>query len=490
MNALPRGRVMAPLGLGILLQLPAAYAARDAAHDAVEVRAFVNDTCVIADEPYFVPVSADQDAADAPKFLPLLGIVIGKLAELFINHEIQASADRMKSGAARKDTHYAVRKQMNLYRVDFRPAPDLNINAKLGCMTVVAANFRPEPADCTADYVPKELARERIGLPQNEWRTSRVDDSIENQLRRANVCVVGKARAVYESRFEFSRDGTAYRLKDAGYRIESLLTTQQQGASRTTIYTLKISDPGASDQQEILSSAWVDIGSVTAGSHSSGGNGDAATWLRVPPMSVEARRSYEARTKVHQEVNGEVEALKRALTRNQRLIASLDQRIATAAPDVADGLKQERLRITVQTQSQAAELEARNAEYQDLPRVPMEFMPVTIEVAVTETESEKKARLALADIIGKNSNAVASAVGGAATSLLSKSVDAADVKIESGAADAADDLDRARDLYFDALVDAQTRAPGPARDEARRELVAARERYNKARLSSGLELIN
>ena len=207
-------------------------------------------------------------------------------------------------------------------------------------------------------------------------------------------------------------------------------------------------------------------------------------------MSVEARRSYEARTKVHQEVNGEVEALKRALTRNQRLIASLDQRIATAAPDVADGLKQERLRITVQTQSQAAELEARNAEYQDLPRVPMEFMPVTIEVAVTETESEKKARLALADIIGKNSNAVASAVGGAATSLLSKSVDAADVKIESGAADAADDLDRARDLYFDALVDAQTRAPGPARDEARRELVAARERYNKARLSSGLELIN
>ena len=45
-------------------------------------------------------------------------------------------------------------------------------------------------------------------------------------MRRANVCVDGKAKAVYEARFEFSTDGTAYRLKDAGYRIESLLTTE------------------------------------------------------------------------------------------------------------------------------------------------------------------------------------------------------------------------------------------------------------------------
>ena len=40
--------------------------------------------------------------------------------------------------------------------------------------------------------------------------------------------------------------------------------------------------------------------------------------------------------------------------------------------------------------TQAAELDARKAEYQDLPLAPLEFMPVTIEVAVTETESEKK----------------------------------------------------------------------------------------------------
>jgi hypothetical protein len=484
MNKLPVRSVVVVLCL-CLLRIPTGYAA----HEAVEVRAVVNDTCIIADEPYFVPVAANNEASDQAKFLPLLGIVIGKLAELFINHEIQASADRMKSGAARKDTHYAVRKQMNLYRVDFQPAPDLNINAKLGCMTIVAASFKPEPADCTAGYVPKDLTRESTRLPQSEWKTSRADESVENQLRRANVCVIGKASAVYEARFEFSKDGTAYRLKDAGYRIESLLTTQEKGASRTTIYTLKISDPGASDQQEMLSSAWVSIGTVTAGSHSNGPKSDTAPWLRVPPMSIEARRNYDGKTKIHQEVIGQIEALNRALTRNQRLLASLDERIATAGSDVAEGLKQERTRIAVQNQTQAAELDARNAEYQDLPRAPMEFMPGTIEVAVTETESEKKARLALADIIGKNSDTFASAVGGATTSLLSKSANAADIKTESDPADSANDLVRTRDLYFDALIDAQSRTSDSSREESQRKLIAARDEYNRARRSLGLDFI-
>jgi hypothetical protein len=473
-----------------LLHTQAALAARDRAEDKVEVGAYVNDSCVIADEPFFVPVAADKDGSDqTAKFLPLLGIVIGKLAELFINHEIQASADRMKAGAARKDTHYAVSRHMNLYRADFQPAPSLSINAKLGCMTIVAARFKPEPADCRAEYLPKELAPQSMNLAQTEWKTTRTDDSIENQLRRANVCVVGKVHAVYEARFEFSKDGTAYRLEDAGYHIESLLTTRDLGASRTTLYTLKISDPSATDQQEVLSSAWVNIGTVSAGTHSSGGKGETAPWLRVPPMSVEARRSYEDKTRVHQEVIGEIEALQRALTRNQRLLASLDQRIVTASPDLADGLKQERTRIAVQNQAQGAELEARNAEYQDLPRTPLEFMPVTIEVAVTESESEKKARLALADIIGKNSGTVASAVGDAATGLLSKSVDVADIKTEADSADLASELGAARDLYFDALVDAQTRTTGSAREDSQHRLIAAKNTYNTLRRSHGLEPI-
>jgi hypothetical protein len=468
-----------------LLQMQVAQAAKD----TVNVRAFVNDSCIIADEPFFVPVAPAQDGEgqNTAKFLPLLGLVVGKLAELFINHEIQSKANQFKSGVARKDTRYAVTEQMNLYRVDLEPAPSLSINAKLGCMTIVAGTFKPDATDCTAAYIPKELAKDSMNLPQDKWRTTRTDDSIENQLRRADICVDGKTRAVYEARFEFSSDGTAYRLKDAGYRIDTLLTTDKPAVTRTTLYTLKISNPSATDQQEVISSAWVNIGTVKAGSHSEGKPGKEVPWLRVPPLSVEARRIYEEKTKVHQEVTGQIEALQRAHTRNQRLLVGLDQRIAKAGKDILPGLKQERTRIAVQDQSQSAELDARNAEYQDLPRAPLEFMPVTIEVGVTETESEKKAQLALAEIVGSNSDLVASAVGNAATGLLSKAAANSDLKLDAD--EPAGDLERARAAYYDALIADHSAAGGPAKQEAQHNLLASKEKYNDARRSVGLEQI-
>jgi len=461
----------------------ASVGAAPAAKGNVEVRAYVDDACIVADEPYFILKDAN-DQANA-KFLPLLGLLVGKLAELFINHEIESSANKMKSAAARKDTRYAVSRQMNLYRVDFQPTPALRINAKLGCMTIVAATFKPEPVNCTAEYLPKELSHDSRDLPQSQWKTARTDDSVENQLRRANICVDGNAKAVYEARFEFSKDGSAYRLKDAGYRIESLLTTTDKGASRNTVYTLKISDPGATDQQEVLSSAWVNIGAVGAGSRSAGKDDPAAPWLRVPQLSVDARRTYEDKTKVHQEVMGDIDALKRAQIRNQRILDSLDQRISSAGADTQEGLKQERSRIAVQVQTQGAELDARNAEYLDLPRTPLEFMPVTIEVAVTETESEKSSRLALADIIGKNSDVVGSAVATATSGLLSRSLPG---KAAPDAADPKGELADARASYYDALVESQG-AAGKNSQDAQRNLALARDKYNAARRSQGLEPI-
>ena len=462
-----------------LLQTPPAMGASD----DVDVHAYVNDSCIIADEPFFVP-KASTSPEQTAKFLPLLGLVVGKLAELFINHEIQASAERLKSHAARKDTRYAMTREMNLYRAEFQPAPAVRLNGSLGCMTIVAARFQPESTDCKGAYVPKELSQETMSLPQSQWKTSRTDDSIENQLRRASICVNGTARAVYEARFEFSDDGTAYRLKDAGYRIDTLLTTPDRRAVRTALYTLKISNPGATEQREVLSSAWVALGTVTAGSRSSGSGGDSAPWLRVPPMSAEARRSYEEKSRAQHDVMGEIDALKRAMTRNQRMLSGLDQRIAAASGDIAEGLKLERTRIAVQYQTQTVELEARNAEYEDLPHTPMEFMPVTIEVAVTETESEKKAQLVLADLIGNNAGMVGSAVANAANGLVSRSVAASDVIIDSDAPGPATELDRARARYFDALTEVRT---GAADGESQRRLGAAKDAYNAVRRSLGLE---
>jgi hypothetical protein len=479
---LRRGRWVLALSV---LQIQAALAAKD----NVAVRAYVNDSCIVADEPYFLPVPPPKDGEQAAnaKFLPLIGLVIGKLAELLINHEIQSSANRYKTAAARKDTRYTVTSQMNLYRADFAPAPALSINARLGCMTIVAGNFKPDAIDCSGAYIPKELSRDSVGKPQEDWKSSRTDGSIENQLRRANICVEGKARAVYETRFEFSPDGTAYRLRDAGYRVDTLLTTDKAGAVRTTLYTLKISNPGATDQQEVLSSAWVNLGSIGAGARSQGKPDAAAPWLRVPPLSVEARRIYEEKTRTQQDTAGEIQALQRALIRNERVLASLDQRIGAATDDLAEGLKQERTRIAVQNQTQAAELDARKAEYQDLPLAPLEFMPVTIEVAVTETESEKKAQVALAEIVGSNSDLVASAVGNAATGLISKGVAATDLKIDSEPVAA--DMDEARARYFDALVAVKTQPPASA-GAAQRSLMDAKSKYNQARHSLGLEPIS
>jgi len=484
MSARYAQRLVLVLAPSLLLWQPARAAA-----DSVDVQAFVSDSCILADEPYFFPAAASQVGPDGTtqRFLPLLGLVVGKIAELYINHKIEGAADKIKSGAARKDTRYASIKQMNFYRAEFEPAPTIHINARLGCMTIVAAKLKPAATDCTAAYMPKALAPESVGKPQSEWKTSRQDDSVENQLRRADICVDGTAKAVYEGRFEFSSDGTAYRLKDAGYRINSLLTTQEKGASRSALYTLKISEPGPTDQPVTISTAWVSLGTVTAGAHSAGSGGDSAPWLRVPPLSAEARRTYEQQTKVQQEVMGEIEALKRALQRNQRMVAGLDPRIAAASPAVAAGLTKQKTEIEVQIEAQGAELDARNAEYQDLPRAPLEYMPVTIEVAVTETESEKKARVAVADFIHSNSDMVGSAVGNSVSGVFSKSVSSADVLTEPDAGSDATELELARAQYFDALVAVRTGPPGTDTVEAAHQLALATDRYNKVRGSLGLE---
>ena len=79
----------------------------------------------------------------------------------------------------------------------------------------------------------------------------------------------------------------------------------------------------------------------------------------------------------------------------------------------------------MQIQVQGAELDARTAEFADLPHEPLEFMPVQIEVAVTETESEKKSQLALAEILGSNGAMVASAVGAQVSGMVTRSASCA-----------------------------------------------------------------
>jgi len=449
-----------------VLLLHAAFV--QAAKPPVEVRAYVNDTCIVADEPYYL---AQPPGGSTAKALPLVGIVVGKLVELLLRHAVKATAGKISSSAERKDTRYAVVRQTNLFRVDLDPAPQLNLNSKLGCMTIVAGKFQGDEVDCTANYLPRELAADTVSLPQTQWRTSRTDDSLANQLRRANVCTDGEPKSVYESRFEFSEDGTAYRLKNAGYRVNSLLTTDKP-ESRSVFYTLEISQPARDASNEILSTAWVNLGTVTAGERVVEAGGEPGKWLRVPPMSVEARRTYEQQTRVHQSVSAEIEALERAMVRNRRMLSGLEERMQGASADVANGLKEQALKTEVQIQTLSAELDARRAEYADLPRAPLEFMPVSIEVGVTEKTSEKRALLALAQVIDSGSGEIASV---ATSGLIQRSIDATP-------SDPGERLDAARADYFDAKI-ALKQEDTPI---ARQKLAQAAEKYRAARTALGL----
>lgn len=455
------------------------------ADDDVEIRAFVNNACVVADEPFFLPDEGDQKA----RALPLVGLIIGKLTELLLGHAVNTAADRISSKAERKDTRYAVTRQMNLFRAELDPAPDLHMNGDIGCMTIVASKFQPPSTGCTSAYQPRAISIETVNKPRADWVSSRTDNSLENKLRRANICTVGEPRAVFESRFEFSEDGTAYRLKNAGYSMPSLLSTTDKKAVRNVFYTLEIAQPGATDKRESLSMALINLGKVSAGAQAVDPDDSAAPWLRAPTMSVEARRNYEQHTKLHQEIAAEIEALQRALVRNEKVQSSLEQRLPGSRAEMLKELKQQIAKNQVQHVTLEAELEARKAEYADLPKGPQEFMPVSIEVGITETASEKRALMAMAKIIQNTSGMLASVVGGATSDRVNRSIDL-ESSVES---DKGRELEAARAEYFDALIASREKDTSVDSQQADLpaggNLASAKTRYNAARQALGLEAI-
>jgi hypothetical protein len=462
----------------------------------VEVRAYMNDTCVVADEPYFLSEGAVTGEQRA-RALPLLGIVVGKVTELLINYGIGHASSRIQNAAVRKDTYYGATREMNLFRADLNPAPALRLNSRLGCLTIVSAKqFQPDGAACSTGYIPREIARETVSLPESEWKTTRSDDSVENKLRRANICVDAQAGAVYEARFEFSEDGTAYRVRDAGYRINSLLTAPSKGATRSVFYTLEIAAPGQKhDQQDVISTAWVNIGAVKAGTQSDAPAGDTQSWLQVPAMSADARRAYDEQTRAYQELAGEIEAARRSISRHRRVVDELERRIAVAGKaDMVTALRKEKRKVEVQIQVLHSELQVCTAEYAALPRKSLEFMPVSIRVGVTESRSEKASLLALSTVANQVGSAVASMGGSLSASLVSKSIDplGASASPSSGSARPAEpaaQLEAARATYYDRLVEYKAAEATGGESPIAEPLADAKLLYNRARRNAGLQAL-
>jgi hypothetical protein len=482
MKRLCHGLVAAILGAWVSM-------AAHAAQEPVPLHAYLTASCIIADEPFYAPESdTAKPGAPRAKFLPLIGLVVGKLAEVFITHEMESSASQIKVRAARKDTVYTVISPLNLYLADGSALPRLQLNPHLGCLTIVAAKLSPQGTDCTSAYLPKQVPVASIAAPAASAPAASApaasppaageSGSVENSLRRANICVQGTAAAVYEARIELSEDATAFRLHSTGYQINSLLSTTQAKATRESFYAVKIMPPAGPENTPALADAAVQLGTVRAGAHSDGA--EAGLWQHLPPPSVDSQRAFDQRTHDAQDLSGQIEALQRSVARAQRTIADLDERIPQQSGNVADQLKQERDKLMVQYQLQSAQLDGLNEELKSLPAISMQFMPIMAQVSVTETESAKTEELALADIIGQSSGFIGGAVGDAVTADLTRSL--------KHSAPRTDELSDLRRRYFDARVAYRYATPGDAPRLAQ-QLDQAKSAYNKVRIARGLEAL-
>lgn len=457
--------VIIAAGAVLCLQATATHAAD------TEWRAFINGTCIVTDEPFLLP---QNDDGATTRVAPLFGMLASKLASTLIS----GAATGISSRAARKDTTFVAAEDFHLYVAELSESPETRINPQLGCISIVAGNFEPANVDCTAEYLPRELVVETVEKPSEEWQTTRTDESVENVLRRANICLSGPPAAVYEARIQYSDDNTAYRMSSAGYWINALNTTRKKNAQRSLLYTLEMIEPTETAGGRVLSTAWVNLGSVRASSRANNDIGAThSEWLRVPSISKDARRVYDDDTAVHQEVAGKVEALERSVLRDARLLAGIRVRAEKAEPDVRAALDKEMSKISVRLVTSEAMLDARQAEYDDLPLTSQAYMPITMRIGVTESRDERRTMQALASVLKANSASITKAASQLTTYERSFDLDPD-----------APDLKTVRSDYYDAVVALNIGQANAAdeTDSLEHDLAAARDSYNQVRVAEGL----
>jgi hypothetical protein len=372
--------------------------------------------------------------------LSLSGLVVSKLGQALVGRLVRATSSQLGTFKKSKDMYYVAARDFNLYRAALYDSPNYELNENLACATVVAAEFEAEDVDCTHLYEPKVLPGADIEPDDFASQAVREDSSVENILRRANICLAGPAYSVYEVRVDLSDDRTAYRLQSAGLWVNSLLGTDRDNATRGMIYTMEMAEPAAQEMR-ILSSAWVDVGEVSAGQVMDEPPATSRSeWLRVPAMSPEVERAYQVDTSVHQDVYAEIKALERSIVRDGRQLDAMRERLASASNSMTDSIQFEIEVLEIRILRNETLLDARRAEYMDLPQFERNYMPVSIRFGVIESRNQKRARSTLGSYLENNRSLIARDTTGALT--VESSLDVDDVA-NSG-------LEQARTNFFDA----------------------------------------
>ena len=146
---------------------------------------------------------------------------------------------------------------------------------------------------------------------------------------------------MFEARIVLSADSTAYRVDSAGYTLNSLHDTKSKSAKRNLFYTMEVVEPSADGDGSVITMALIDLGEVSAGDASLGDVALSSDWLLVPEISTSAYEDFETDTAVHQELYGKIAALERAVARDSRYLAGIEERANSAEPEIRSALQGE-----------------------------------------------------------------------------------------------------------------------------------------------------
>ncbi len=369
-----------------------------------ELRVFLNENCVVADEPIVIP-----DAV-ASKGMPYGPLIVSDAGQAVIRVLVKGIAMGLAKISSRRDYNYTASEELYLYNVNFDIQPQPQLNSSLSCMTLVAGSFERRGADCVADYEPLVLTD--AAAANASLLDLRRGRSSANVLRRANICMNGEPDILIENRVVLSDDESAFRLQGAGREINRLLSTDKKKSKRGLLLTATLFAPARDGRGERLSTHWVNYGMV--GPHGRIHEyADAAisSWTPVPPMTGTVLENYSAGSAEHRQASDRASSLERSILRQSRQVSELESRLENADATLEPILRKRLGFLNGNIEAQSAELNAWRQEYDDLPGDTYRYMPVTLQLTLTETRDEKRLLLALARLLDANSRNIAKSIG-------------------------------------------------------------------------------
>jgi hypothetical protein len=368
----------------------------------VETRVFLNDSCVIADEPVVV------EDFDASKGLFSAGIA-SSVAQTIISSVVRGVAGAIRTSGRGKNHVYEAEQDVYLYQADFAKSPNAELNLRLACVTIVSGYFDAENNDCTAEYMPAILTMSEVGTGAiDELRASR---STANALRRANICLREEPHYVFETRMELAEDQSAFRMKGVGFEINRLQSARNDNDSRSLTSTFSILEPSANGIGRVVANTWIKYGTVKPGTKVlPGEDNEESGWTRLPVMLGSVRKAYVADSAPYRAAMNNMTELETNILRAIREQSALLAQAELENEPVAADLRRAARRLDTEIATQTAKLNALRTEAEEMPRFSRAYMPVKFRVSVTESRSEEAMKLWLAEMIETNSRSISRGV--------------------------------------------------------------------------------